>query len=41
MNEVDEKLAKELLEVESETRCFIEISKASDNVDSVIKITWL
>lgn len=41
MNEVDEKLAKELLEVESETRCFIEISEASLNVDSVIKITWL
>ncbi len=41
MNEVDEKMAKELLEVESETRCFIEISEASDNVDSVIKITWL
>jgi len=41
MNEVDEKLAKELPEVESETRCFIEISEASLNVDSVIKIKWL
>jgi hypothetical protein len=41
MNEVDEKLAQELLEVESETKCLIEISEASDNADSVIKITWL
>jgi hypothetical protein len=41
MNEVDEKLAKGFLEAETETRCFIEISEASLNVDSVIKITWL
>jgi hypothetical protein len=41
MNEVDEKLTKEFLEIESETGCFIEISDASDNVESVIKITWL